>query len=125
MADAFLFSFFPEYKCLTGNVSAASRVPQPYRQGPFAFDCRFNNRNRPIFRIVGRSEYVSFQGQNTWMVGPDPSSWIGGITLTYPEANYVPFHSLPVSTSYYSRVTSWTPATRNEIHITCIEDNNY
>ena len=124
--NAFLFHFFPEYKCLTGNISMANWVPQQWCAGTFAFDCRYNHKNRPIFRQFGWSTwnaFISFQWTSTWMVGSDPFQGIGSVYSNYADAEYVPFYSLPVVTFYLG--STWYSATRDELHISCIEDNNY
>ena len=120
----FHFCFFPEYKCLTGNLSVASWVPLQQRIGTYAFDCRYNYKNRPIFRQVGGNQYISFHRTNSWMVGHDPSRYFGVIEIWFPDANYVPFDSLSVST-YYWNISQWHYVTRNVIHMTCIEENYF
>ena len=116
-SDNLFFYSFAEYECLTGYLSMASSVPQPIRIGTYVFDCRYNYKNRPIFRQVGGSQYFSFHGTNSWMVGPDPSRFFGGIELWFPNANYVLFDSLSVSTYYWSN-SQWNYVTKNAMNIT-------
>ena len=123
-SDEFIFHSFPEYKCLTGNLCVPSWTGQHIYKGTYVFDCRYSYMNRPIFRQVGGSGYLSSQRTPSWIVGTDPSRNSGGIVFLFPDATYVPFDSLSV-TPYYSDGSQWNKVTRNVINITCIEDNNY
>ena len=114
----------PEYKCLTANLSVASWVPQQQRIGTYAFDCRYNYENRPIFYQVEGNKYLSFHETNAWLVGSDPARYTGGIRFKSPDANYVPFNFRSVST-YYWKSQGWHYVSREVIHLNCIEDNNY
>ena len=116
---------FPEYKCLLANVTMANWLPYQSIGAAYVFDCRYHT-NRPIFRQVGGSLYLSFHAPDYWKIWTDPFESPAYVWFQSNDMSYLPFDSILMPASYFNSARrAWFRVTANVLRVTCIEDNNY